>query len=110
MMPIQIDTGFASTLALCGSLTKTVNSGNPLAIVYDSDTETLEIYSDDASLGGSTQEVVITAYLIDYPQTNAVVSFFIEFTASEVKEVQEVQEVIPSNLPPEFEEPLETSL
>jgi len=102
MVTIQIDAGFTSTLAICGSILKTVTS-DTLAIVYKSETGTLEIYSDDASLGGTTQEVVIAAYLTAYPQTNAKVSFFVEFAAPEAF-------VVSSNLPPEFKKPRETSL
>ena len=99
-LSLQIGKKF-ETSSNCGGISLVVTSDTQ-AVVYQSKTGTLEIYSDDVSLDGTNHEVVIESYLTDYPQiTGKAVSYFVKFFAVTVDKKEDPY-IVSSNLPPEL--------
>ena len=78
---VAMPTGFSSPYAHCGAITTSI-SGTSTAVVYDAANDQLLIETSDSSLAGTTQVVLISSTLTDYPTIiGDQVSIFVGFVA-----------------------------
>lgn len=70
--------------------------------MYRSDTGNIEVYSDDASLGGTNHEILIESFLTNYPQIiGKNVSYIVKFFEG-TGVIKADPYIVASNLPPEL--------